>query len=119
MALGPLVLDATLAGHRIADEIIKFLTGEEGVSTSRILFARRQGRGREFYSTDPDGADLAQLTSVNFPSPGFGSFEATDDITVTTNPLERLPNQYREFREYASDDEDRRYILFFRYNRTA
>ena len=64
-------------------------------------------------------SDLAQLTSVNFPSPGFGSFEATDDITVTTNPLEKLPNQYREFREYASDDEDSRYDLFFRYNRTA
>ena len=64
-------------------------------------------------------AELVELTSVNFPSPGIETFETTDDITATINPLEKLPNQYREFREYASDDEDSRYDLFFRYNRTA
>jgi len=64
-------------------------------------------------------SELVELTSVNFPTPGFGHFDATDDISVDTTPLEKLPNQYREFREYASDDEDSRYDLFFRYNRTA
>jgi hypothetical protein len=63
--------------------------------------------------------DLAELTSLNFPSPGHSSHDATDDITVTLNPLGKLPNQYREFRQYISSDEESQYELVLRYNRTA
>jgi len=50
-------------GHRVADEIIKFLTGEEGVSTSRIVFSRRRSPDRELCTVDQDGLGLQQLTT--------------------------------------------------------
>ena len=63
--------------------------------------------------------DLAELTSVNFPSPGFTTHDVTDDIRVQLNPQEKLPNQYREFRTYISSEEESQYELVLRYNRTA
>jgi TolB protein len=53
--------DRVLA-HRIADEIIKLLTGEEGMALTRIAFARKQGEGRELYTIDQDGSGLTCLT---------------------------------------------------------
>lgn len=49
-------------GHRVADEIIKLLTGEEGVSETEIVFAHKQGEGRELYVTDQDGTEPQRLT---------------------------------------------------------
>ena len=40
-------------------------------------------------------------------------------IKVKVTPLEKIPQQYRERREYISDDEDSRYQITFRYNRLA
>jgi TolB protein len=52
-----------LLGHHVADEIIKLLTGEEGVSTTRIVFSRRGNGSRELYTVDQDGLDPRQLTA--------------------------------------------------------
>jgi len=38
---------------------------------------------------------------------------------VKVTPLEKIPQQYTERREYISDDEDSRYEIVFRYNRLA
>ena len=38
---------------------------------------------------------------------------------MKVTPLEKIPQQYRERREYISDDEDSRYQITFRYNRLA
>ena len=50
-------------GHRVADEIIKLLTGEEGIAQTRLVFSRRQGEGRELYVCAQDGTGLKRLTS--------------------------------------------------------
>ena len=63
--------------------------------------------------------DLAQLTSDNFPEPSPTQFSATEDISVKVSPVDKLPLQYRELREYHSDDEDSNYQLTLRYNRIA
>jgi hypothetical protein len=38
---------------------------------------------------------------------------------VKVTPLDKIPQQYRERREYISDDEDSRYEIVLRYNRLA
>jgi hypothetical protein len=38
---------------------------------------------------------------------------------VTVSPLEKVPTQYRELREYRSDEENSRYAIVLRYNRVA
>jgi hypothetical protein len=38
---------------------------------------------------------------------------------VKVVPLEKIPTQYRERREYRSDEEDSRYEIVLRYNRVA
>ncbi|MFO7674869.1 MAG: Tol-Pal system beta propeller repeat protein TolB [bacterium] len=50
--------------HEIADDIIKLLTGNEGVSRTRFAFSRQTGPGvKELALVDYDGANLVQLTS--------------------------------------------------------
>lgn len=50
--------------HDIANEIIRHYTGRAGVFGSRILFARRTGRGRkDVFVVDMDGANLGQVSS--------------------------------------------------------
>jgi hypothetical protein len=38
---------------------------------------------------------------------------------VKVTPLEKIPNRYREKREYVRDDEGSRYEIVLRYNRVA
>ncbi len=50
--------------HRMADDVIKLLTGEEGVSCTRIAFSLRTGmQDKELAVVDYDGARLEQVTS--------------------------------------------------------
>lgn len=50
--------------HEMADDVIKLLTGEEGVSRTRIAFSQRVGSGeKELAIVDYDGARHRQLTS--------------------------------------------------------
>ena len=71
---------------------------------------------------DPTGytlLDLAERTGADFPLPDATSFTTEGDIKVKVTPLEKVPTQYRERREYRSDDEDSRYEIVFRLNRSA
>ena len=70
-------------------------------------------------SIGPTTFDLVQLTSVNFPLPLPSEHTTPGGIKVKVTPLEKIPQQYRERREYISDDEDSRYQITFRFNRLA
>lgn len=48
--------------HRISDDIIKSLTGEEGVSQTRIVFSFKTGSDKELAIIDYDGHNFKQLT---------------------------------------------------------
>lgn len=67
----------------------------------------------------PTVSDLVALTSVNFPLPAPSEHITGGGIKVKVTPLEKITHQYRERREYISDDEDSRYEIVFRYNRLA
>ena len=67
----------------------------------------------------PTTLDLVQLTSVNFPLPLPSEHITPQGIQVKVTPLDKIPQQYRERREYISDDEDSRYEIVLRYNRLA
>lgn len=49
-------------GHRCADDIVLFLTGYTGISTTRIAFVSRQGKNKELSLIDFDGSNRRQLT---------------------------------------------------------
>lgn len=71
---------------------------------------------------DPTGytlLDLVERTGAAFPMPAASAFRTEGDIDVKVKPLDKLPNQYREMREYRSDDEDSRYEITYRFNRVA
>lgn len=71
---------------------------------------------------DPTGyslIDLVERTSPAFPLPPVVSFKSDGGIQVDSTPLDKLPLQYREMREYDSSDEDSSYQITYRFNRTA
>jgi hypothetical protein len=63
--------------------------------------------------------DLTALTSVEVPLPAPSEYVTHSGIRVLVTPLEKVPTQYRERREYISDKEDSRYEIVLRYNRVA
>jgi hypothetical protein len=63
--------------------------------------------------------DLAALTSANFPAPVFSEHITAGGLEVNVTPLDKRPQQFKERREYVSDDEERRYEIELRYNRVA
>ena len=66
--------------------------------------------------------DLDRLTSAAAPIPPATTFTSNAGIKVNVNktiPPEKIPFQYRETREYVSDEEESRYELTYRYNRIA
>src|SRR5260221_547801 len=63
--------------------------------------------------------DLAALTSANFPAPALATYKTHGGIEVNVTPVDKGPLQYRERREYVSEDEDSRYEITLRYNRVA
>jgi hypothetical protein len=62
--------------------------------------------------------DLAMLTNANFPAPPEQEFTTNGDIDVKVVPVSK-DVQYRERREYESDDEDSEYHITLRYNRLS
>jgi len=62
--------------------------------------------------------DLAILTSANFPLPEVAEFTSVGEVDVKIVPVSKGV-QYRERREYRSDDEDSEYHISLRYNRLA
>jgi hypothetical protein len=67
----------------------------------------------------PTTLDLIELTSVNFPLPLPSEHNTPQGIKVKVTPLDKIPQQYRERREYISDDEGSSYEIVLRYNRLA
>jgi hypothetical protein len=63
--------------------------------------------------------DLVELTSANYPLPDARSFSSANGILVNVSPLEKIPLQYRERREYVSDEQESRYEIVYRVNRVA
>ncbi len=49
-------------GHRIADDVIKILTGEEGIAETKISFSIKKGKGKEIGIMDYDGYNAHQVT---------------------------------------------------------
>ncbi len=59
--------------HRVANEIILYLTGDEGIFDTRVCFISKRTGNKELYLCDFDGANVYQLTgngSINL-SPAF------------------------------------------------
>jgi hypothetical protein len=67
----------------------------------------------------PTTLDLVQLTSINFPLPLPSEHVTPQGIKVKVTPLDKITQQYREKREYISDDEESHYEIVLRYNRLA
>ena len=66
--------------------------------------------------------DLAALTNSSTPPPDPATFTTESGITVNVNktiPPQKLPTQYKETREYVSDDQDSRYEITYDFNRVA
>lgn len=51
--------------HRFADEIIEKMTGERGISSSKVIFVSNRNGAKELFQIDFDGANLTQLTRDN------------------------------------------------------
>jgi len=64
--------DARRTAHNIADDVINMLTGEKGISRTRILFSYKTSAGKEIGLIDYDGYNFTHLTdndNINlFPS---------------------------------------------------
>jgi TolB protein len=58
--------------HTIADDVIKILTGETGISSTKIVFSYKTAQGKEIGMIDYDGFNFTRLTNngnINlFPS---------------------------------------------------
>ncbi|MBI3554530.1 MAG: PD40 domain-containing protein [Elusimicrobia bacterium] len=50
------------ACHRLSDDLVKQLTGKNGIAHTQIAFANDQTGHKEIYAMDYDGANLRQLT---------------------------------------------------------
>jgi len=58
--------------------------------------------------------DAASCTTVS-----DGRAAPEDPAGERVTPLEKIPQQYRERRDYISDDEESRYEIVLRYNRVT
>ena len=66
---GKTVLSRTFSGstrgrvHAFADEIVETLTGNKGISSTKIAFVATRSGKKEIYTADADGANVNQLTN--------------------------------------------------------
>lgn len=49
--------------HRFADDVVQQFTGEPGIASTRLSFVIRDGRNKELWVMDVDGARRTQLTN--------------------------------------------------------
>ncbi len=59
----PLPSQMRATAHHFANEVIHWLSGEEGMCLSRIVFSRGSGDRRDLYVVDYDGEGLLRLTA--------------------------------------------------------
>jgi TolB protein len=55
--------EARAVGHKVADEIIRVLTGETGICQTKIVFSYKRDAGKEIGMIDYDGYNFATLTA--------------------------------------------------------
>lgn len=63
--------------------------------------------------------ELDGLTNADLPMPPIVEYKTQDGIKVKVVPLEKIPTQYKERREYRSGPEESHYQIVLRYNRVA
>jgi TolB protein len=51
--------------HRLADDIVLWVTGEKGIMSSRILFVSGSKQHRDIYAGDLDGSGVKRITQHN------------------------------------------------------
>jgi len=71
--LRSLITNYRRLAHKVANEIIMYLTGEEGIFDTKICFISDRTGNKELYLADYDGANIYRLTgngSINL-SPSF------------------------------------------------
>ncbi len=54
--------DQRVMAHRFAEKVVMAVTGESGLTLSRILFVGTEGKSREIYSADFDGYNIRAET---------------------------------------------------------
>jgi len=77
--------------HRISDEIIRYVTHEQGIASTRIVYISKQGRGKEMYIMDVDGFNQCPLTKD-------GNLAATPCWGYNTTEI-----YYTSYKEYNPD----------------
>lgn len=55
------------AAHRLADDIVKAVTGKNGIASTRIVMVGASGRSKNLFMCDADGEGRVQLTQDNAP----------------------------------------------------
>lgn len=85
--------DYARVGHKFANEILRFFTGEPGVFGTRLAYVSRVGRFKELFMMDVDGSNVRQLTRDNglAMSP---SWSPGGDRLVYTSYRSRKPDLY-------------------------
>jgi hypothetical protein len=63
--------------------------------------------------------ELDGLTNADLPMPPIIEYKTQDGIKVKVVPLEKIPTQYKERREYRSGPEESHYQIVLRYNRVV
>ena len=82
------------AMHHFADEVVKRLTGVDGIAQTKVAFARKRGPQAEIFMVDYDGFDERQVTSQNTLSlsPVWG---VGRKWIAFTSYVDENPNLYR------------------------
>lgn len=87
--------EARTLAHRIADDIVKAVTGREGYASSRIVLVGSRTGKKELYLCDSDGANLIQLTNDRSLSlyPRWGG--SNNEFITYTGYFRGFPGAYR------------------------
>lgn len=85
---------APKAIHQFLDEVIKLLTGEEGIFSSRIAYVKRTTKGKAIYTSDIDGRSERRITEPTSLSllPAWGH---DGKALLFTSYLRENPDLYR------------------------
>ena len=81
--------DVRNAMHRFADEVVKSLTGVDGIAQTRIAFARRAGQSAEIFTVDYDG---------------FGEQRVTERATLSHSPVWGVEGRWLAFTSYQDEN---------------
>jgi TolB protein len=79
--------------HQFSDDMLNRLTGEQGVSRSRIMFVSRQGGKKELFTMDYDGSNPVQVTQEKSLAL-FPNFHPFKDMALFTTYRYRNPDLY-------------------------